>query len=118
MIQHMNIEGRWIHEDQDSDAEFFIENCEGVITVMARCISDREIIEVRDLRWEHDALRFETVVPSSGYRARHAMRFPSPDRCDHELTIFETWKRVQDDDPSRMKPVPAAMTASRVSVPQ
>lgn len=97
MIQHPDIEGRWLHEDEDTDAEFIIEKREGVIAVTARCISDGELMEIRDLRWEQDALRFETIVPSSGYRTRHAMRFPALDRCDHELTFFETWKRVHHE---------------------
>ena len=92
-----DIEGRWLHEDGDTDAEYIIEIREGVIAVTARCISDGELMTVHDLRWEDDALRFDTVVPSSGYRARHAMRFPAPDRCDHELTLFETWMRVRGE---------------------
>ena len=99
MLQHPDIEGRWLHEDKDTDAEYIIEKREGVIAVTARCIFDGELMKVHDLRWEDDALRFDTVVPSSGYRARHAMRFLAPDRCDHELTLFETWKRVHDEAP-------------------
>lgn len=108
MIQHPEIEGRWLHEDEDTDAEYIIEKREGVIAVTARCISDGELMEVRDLRWEQDALRFDTVVPSSGYRARHAMRFPALDRCDHELTLFETWKRVHDEAPRNQETEQAA----------
>ena len=92
-------EGRWLHQDEDTDAEYIIEKREGVLAVTARCISDGELMEVRALRWEQDALRFDTVVPSSGYRTRHSMRFTALDRCDHEFTLFETWKRVQGNAP-------------------
>lgn len=94
MPEKADIEGRWIHQDEDSDAEYVIEHRDDGIAVTARCISDDELMEVRNLRWEGDDLKFDTVVPSSGYHARHTLRFPEPDRCDHELTLFEIWKRV------------------------
>lgn len=88
-----DIAGKWVHEDEDSDAEFIIDTLPDGPVVTARCISDGEIMEVRGLRWENRALCFETIVPSSGYQARHKMTFFERDTCDHELTIFERWKR-------------------------
>jgi hypothetical protein len=94
-----NAIGRWVHEDEDSDAEFVITGREGEPQVVARCLSDDEQMDVQNLSWNEDGLTFETIVPSSGYHTVHRMRFPDFDRCEHELTLRETWKRVTS--PSR-----------------
>jgi hypothetical protein len=89
-----NAVGRWLHEDEDSDAEFVIGIDAGHPRVAAHCLSDGEQMEIENLRWDEDGLLFETIVPSSGYRTAHRMRFPVSGRCEHELTLRETWKRV------------------------
>ncbi len=88
------ITGRWVTENEDSDVELIIDFQAGVPSVTAHCRSDHEKLEVINLRTEGDVLSFETVVPSSGYRARNSMRFLNSDNCELELTTWERWKKV------------------------
>ena len=85
--------GRWVHEDEDSDAEYVILIEAGYPHVSATCISDGERMDILDLRCDGDTLCFDTVVPSSGYRASNKMRFVAPDSCEFELTTRERWKK-------------------------
>ena len=89
-----NIKGCWVTTEGDSDVEFVIEIIQEQPRVEARCRSDGEVLTVSNLRWEDESLKFDTMVPSSGYKARHTLRFTSTGVCEHELTLWETWKRV------------------------
>lgn len=62
--------------------------------VEARCISDGEAMAVEAIHFDGEALKFKTVVPSSGYATCHSMKPCGSDRCDHELTLTEVWKRT------------------------
>lgn len=90
-----SISGRWVTAEEDSDVELTIEFSDGVPTVLAHCRSDGEKLDVQDLRIEGDTLCFETIVPSTGYRARSRMRFLDMESCEMELTLRERWKRIE-----------------------
>jgi len=89
-----SIAGRWIAEDESSDAEFIILFQDSIPSVTGRCISDGEFMEILDLEIGRESLKFGAVVPSSGHQSRHVLRFPSAFTCDHELTYSEPWEKA------------------------
>lgn len=67
--------GSWVTEDEDSDVEFIIDFSAGVPSIQAYCLSDREQLDIIDLRIENDTLSFDSVVPSTGYRVKNKCAF-------------------------------------------
>lgn len=92
------IAGRWVYEADSYGVELMIDVVDGLPSVTALAQIDREVLDVIDLHWEDDSLKFDTVVPSSGYRGRWVMRFGRhPGTCEVEFTYWERWQRVSPD---------------------
>ena len=88
--------GRWEIESEDSSPVFYITKKpkSGEVVVRAFDKYDGENFRVTNVRWEKDSLLFETFVPSTKWRARHALHPVSKNCIKQELTLFECWKRT------------------------
>jgi hypothetical protein len=88
--------GRWEIESEDSSPVFYITQKQksGEVVVCVFDKYDGENFLVTGVRWENDALSFETFVPSTRWRARHVLHPVSKNRIRQELTLFENWKRT------------------------
>lgn len=65
--------GTWVSADGDSAAEFTIVSTGSGLTVTGRDRDDGEEFIVNEILWDGEKLRFSTLMPSTGYRARHAV---------------------------------------------
>ena len=90
--------GIWISDEGDSSAEFEISPAPDGFKVTGRDRSDGEQFQISNVAWDGNQLTFDSLMPSTGYGAKHVLRLRSPEKVDHELTIYEVWKRKTDDD--------------------
>src|SRR5262245_20499594 len=85
--------GTWETEEQDSSAVFTVSVTEGYFVVTGKDEMDNEAFHIDDIRWDGEALRFTSVMPSTGHRATHAFRMRADGTVSHELTLIEIWKK-------------------------
>jgi hypothetical protein len=86
--------GTWVALDDDVDAEFTVAAKGDSFIVSGRDQSDGEEFMISDVAWDGEALRFSSLMPSTGHRVSHVFRL-SPRRrtIEHEYTLLEIWKR-------------------------
>ncbi len=86
--------GTWVTEEEDSFVEFTISMSAAGFIVTGRDISDGEAFLISNISWNGEVLRFDSVMPSTQYGARHAVRMaPDGKMMEHEFTLLEIWKR-------------------------
>ena len=93
--------GTWVSDEGDSFAEFTILPAPEGFSVTGVDRSDGERFQISDISWDGKHLRFTSVMPSTGYGAKHVLTLTSRDLIEHELTIFEVWKRKEQSSESR-----------------
>lgn len=55
---------------------------------------DNEKIVVSNVVWNRKYLRFETFIPSTGYKTKNILHITSRTTLRQELTIFEDWEKI------------------------
>jgi hypothetical protein len=86
--------GKWVTEEEDSRATFTVALSGGQFVVTGEDEFDEEPFEITDVSWDGYTLRFCTRMPSTNHRAKHAFHLRPDGMVDHELTLFEVWKKV------------------------
>jgi hypothetical protein len=82
-------EGEW----SETEAVFTVTVRDGSFDVIGVDERDGETFVVSAIEWDGRCLRFESLMPSTGWRTRHVLRSCGADQVEHEVTLFETWKR-------------------------
>jgi hypothetical protein len=72
-----SLSGTWVNADGDRHVEFSIEPSATGIVVTGRETLHGEGFVISDVTWDGCVLRFWSVLPSTGYRAGHALRAPA-----------------------------------------
>ena len=85
--------GTWITDEEDSNAAFIVKVTCGQFDVSGFCRSDGEKFKITRTRWDGHALSFDSLMPSTDWKARHVFRLRSDGRIEHELTVWEIWKK-------------------------
>src|SRR5512144_2633830 len=90
--------GTWVYDAEDgesseTEAVYIVTVRDGHFEVTGVDERDGEAFVVTAVKWDGRWLRFESVMPSKGWRTRHALRSHEADQVEHEVTLFETWKR-------------------------
>jgi hypothetical protein len=90
--------GCW-HSTQEYISVYFIirKTSKGFI-VRAIDESDGEELTVSKIRWNGSVLAFDTKTPSNKWRTRNRLEVISKTKAVHELTIWESWKKVRWKD--------------------
>lgn len=87
--------GTWQASEEDSSAVFVISMQGRDLCVTGYDKSDGEAFVISNVNWDGKTLRFESVMPSTGYYAKHSLRMlPGSGQMEHELTVVETWKKI------------------------
>ena len=87
------LEGTWVTEEEDSDAEFSFVVKDGHLEVSGVCRSDGEAFEIEDIVWDGASLSFTAIMPSTGFKSKNSFRMRDDGKADLELTYRETWKK-------------------------
>ena len=90
--------GTWVYhapegETSETQAVFTVTVRNGSFQVTGVDETDGEAFVVSALEWDGRWLRFESLMPSTGWRAKHALRSCGADQLEHQVTLFETWRR-------------------------
>jgi hypothetical protein len=86
--------GTWVSAEGDSAAEFTIVPTATGFAVSGRDQNDGEQFVISQVSWDGRVLRFCSLMPSTGYHARHVLHvLPGDNSVEHELTLFERWQR-------------------------
>jgi hypothetical protein len=86
--------GTWVAMDDDVDAEFTVVAKGDSFLVTGRDQSDGEEFVISGVVWDGEALRFSSLMPSTGHRVGHVFRLsPGKRTIEHEYTLLEIWKR-------------------------
>lgn len=85
--------GTWITADEDSDSAFVVNVTRGRFVVSGFCRSDSEKFRISNTTWDGHVLSFESFMPSTRTKATHSFAMRSDGRIDHQLTIWEIWKK-------------------------
>ena len=100
--------GTWRYDvDADewsgTEAAFTVAVRDGAFHVSGVDQRDGEGFAITKTHWDGEWLRFESLMPSTGWRVRHAMRYVGRGRAEHEVTLFETWRRARPEVVGRNK---------------
>lgn len=87
------LRGTWITDEEDSDAAFVFTPKDGEIEVSGFCRSDGEKFEIKDTKWDGEALTFTARMPSTDCVSINSFRIRPDGKADLTLTIFEVWKK-------------------------
>jgi hypothetical protein len=91
--------GTWVTDEEDSRAEFTISMSAGGFAVTGHDISDGEAFVISNISWNGEVLRFDSLMPSTQYAARHAVRMaPDGKTMEHEFTLMEIWRRKPEGE--------------------
>ncbi len=61
--------------------------------VQGQDTNDGELLEVSNVRWDGQTLRFDSLVPSNGHRVAYEFECIAPDEVRVRYTISEAWVR-------------------------
>jgi hypothetical protein len=89
------ISGVWRHEDNDTNLELRFDASTQPPMVLGRSISDGEELVISEVIGAEKVLLFSSTVPSTGFFARHTFTLTEKDTCTQEITLRETWKRIE-----------------------
>jgi hypothetical protein len=108
-----SLAGTWIEADGDSHAEFTVQPSATGVIVTGRETLHGEGFAISDVTWDGSVLRFWSVLPSTGYRAGHALRAPPENgRLHHEVSFVETWVRKASIHPGVESSLPLHPTST------
>lgn len=94
------IAGWWRHEDNDTPVQLHLALSEAGDRLSVRVLEtdSNEEMRVENITFNSGMLSFETVLPSTLYRAAHRWTFKDSSLAQVALTVFETW--VREDAPA------------------
>jgi hypothetical protein len=91
--------GKWKAIDDDSTMRIIIRQVSSKqIQIEAYDLYDNERLDVIDVKISNEELSFSCRVPSTGYFTMNKMKLSDYGTISHEITIFETWVRENNDE--------------------
>jgi hypothetical protein len=97
------IVGSWRYNEAVSPILFTIRKTPHGFQIQAVDESDGEELLVSKIKWDGNALNFETLTPSNKWRTRNRLTAISNTKALHELTFWEDWEKVPAPVPSRKR---------------
>ena len=85
-----------IWQTASEDSLVILEICKAGKGFKVRAYSkdDNEEFVVSKTKWDGKVLRFETRVPSNGYRTMNCLTLSSRTTLKQQLTFWESWKKM------------------------
>ena len=86
--------GRWEISGEHNNVIFEITKAGNGFHVRAFDKADGEEFIVSKTQWDGSVLSFDTYIKSNQWRTRNRLRLVSKTQLVQELTIWETWKKI------------------------